>query len=169
VQIKSWLFGSLDLFPVIEKIGSVAYKLGLPSTSSIHPVFHVSQLKKVVPPLVSIGQLPTSLDGFQVPEQVLKHRVGSDGKSLVLVKWSEMHPSLATWEDLTAMQQAFPQAPAWGQAGFLRRGSVSNQASRDDVEDMSRASGEAEDGELKKVVRIRKPNVRVGGPEWVRA
>ncbi|KAL5651136.1 hypothetical protein ACJX0J_036594, partial [Zea mays] len=46
--------------------------------------------------------------------------------------------------------------------------SVSNQASRDDVEDMSRASGEAEDGELKKVVRIRKPNVRVGGPEWTR-
>ena len=47
--------------------------------------------------------------------------------------------------------------------------SVSNQASRDDVEDMSRASGEAEDGELKKVVRIRKPKVCVGGPEWVRA
>lgn len=73
-------------FKILSKVGSVADKLELPSTSAIHPVFHVSQLKKVVATSVDIAQLPVDLDGLQFPEKILQRRMASEGISQVLVK-----------------------------------------------------------------------------------
>ena len=35
-------------YKVLQKIGTMAYKLEHPSSSQVHPIFHVSCLKKVI-------------------------------------------------------------------------------------------------------------------------
>jgi hypothetical protein len=42
-------------FPILEKCGTVAYKLDLsPSLAGVHNIFHVSQLKKCLKALVNV-------------------------------------------------------------------------------------------------------------------
>ena len=102
-------------YQVVERIGEVAYKLALPPTSKIHPVFHVSQLKPAVGHIQQPSQLPEQLNHdlelLVEPEALLDVRYGTPGhvKPLeVLIKWKHLPEIEATWEDLAALDQRFP-------------------------------------------------------------
>ena len=45
------------------------------------------------------------------------------------MQWSQMPPSLATWETLESLKQCFPRAPVWGHADFKGGGIVSTAIS----------------------------------------
>jgi hypothetical protein len=91
------------------------YILELPASSAVHPVFHVSKLKKVVSPDTVVNH--TLLDStmlYQVLEAILDTRVVHRGEAdvaHVLIKWSNMEKELATWEDREALHQQFLGAP----------------------------------------------------------
>jgi hypothetical protein len=72
----------------------------LPPDSVVHPVFHVSQLKKLVRPSVQVSPvLPNSAALYQVLEMVLDTKMikrGDTEVQHVLVKWSNMPPELST-------------------------------------------------------------------------
>lgn len=151
-------------YKVTARVGKVAYRLDLPVSSKIHPVVHVSQLKlaagyKGPAP----ATLPLDLPEFSVPVQILQTRGLTKGNRLVqqgLVQWSGLPSDLATWEDLEALRQCFPGAPAWGQAGFQGSGNVTSQASVSD-------HPQKQPQRRKPGTRERRANVRVTGPEWV--
>ena len=71
-------------YTILQKIGSVAYRLALPDSSKVHPVFHVSQLKKFLAPTQQVQPvLPEPGDNFRVPSQVLDRRVVSRGADTI--------------------------------------------------------------------------------------
>ena len=97
-------------FEVLERIGTVAYRLRLPEGARIHDVFHVGVLKPFR------GTLPTSVPALppihhgrplQQPERVLRSELRR-GVWHVLVEWSDMPASEATWEPVPAFRAAHP-------------------------------------------------------------
>lgn len=101
---------------MVDRVGEVAYRLDLPPSSRVHPVFHVSLLRKVLAPDCQVlPMLPVPNAQFQFPEQILQQRVvrrGADSLVQVLVKWNDMLVEMATWEDKVTLKQKFPRAPA---------------------------------------------------------
>ena len=155
-------------FLVQARIGQVAYRVGLPETSKIHPVFHVSQLRKAVKPGVSVSSvLPHNTNQFAVPLEVLDSRQKTKANRVVeqvLVRWSgdTLEP---TWEDRDELQSRFPCAVAWGQAATQAGEGVSRLAS---TTPSSQPPVEADEGTAQGPARrARKPNKRVAGEEWV--
>ncbi|MCH81353.1 retrotransposon protein, partial [Trifolium medium] len=92
-------------YPVIEKIGAVAYKLKLPEESRVHPVFHVSLLKKAVGNYHEDDVLPDLMEEqieTYTPAAVLATRkIRHNGEEInqLLIHWKGKNVEEATWED----------------------------------------------------------------------
>ena len=64
-------------YTVEERIGSLAYRLALPPSAHIHPVFHVSLLKQAIGNQVVSSSLPSVPASMAVPEHILQCRVSA--------------------------------------------------------------------------------------------
>jgi hypothetical protein len=122
-------------YTVLDKIGSVAYKLQLPPSSLIHNVFHISQLKPSAPNFAPVfDTLPVTTDlqvSAAVPNSIVDRRLvrkGNAAISQIKVNWTGISPDITTWEDYTVLKQRFPKALAWGQADSQGGGGVAAQA-----------------------------------------
>lgn len=117
-------------YEVESKIGTVAYKLKLPATSSVHPVFHISLLKKVIGNLPSASpSLPpdtTDAGARECPWSSVEDQRRCT-MSQLLIKWAGWPSELATWEDEDQLRHLLPSATAYGQAVIQGGGNVMNQ------------------------------------------
>jgi len=72
-------------YTVLEKIGAVTYRLQLPNDSSIHPVFHISQLKAFHHDYTPVYKtLPTIIDleaTEALPKKILERRLVKKGNN----------------------------------------------------------------------------------------
>lgn len=120
-------------FEIVKMISPVAAKLNLPETMKIHPVFHISLLKKYnrrpeglrqdeeipVPPIMIADH-----EEFEV-EEILDKKVTKRGRGQsirYLIKWKGYPLSDATWEPIQNLQNAQEVLQEFEQARSLKEG-----------------------------------------------
>ena len=104
-------------YEIIERVGNVAYKLLLPpELGGVHPVFHVSMLRKYLPDPSHViqpqaVQLDKNLAYVEAPVRILDQQIRklrSKEIPLVKVAWEKHSQEEATWEVEADMRQRYP-------------------------------------------------------------
>ncbi|KAF7824325.1 Ty3/gypsy retrotransposon protein [Senna tora] len=166
-----------DPFPVVERIGEVAYRLQLPSHARIHDVFHVSQLKPCIGPAatthVPLPLLTTEHGPVISPTTILQHRqilVGNQWETQLLVAWDDDSPP--TWESLTEFQQNYPAFDLEDKVNFNGGGNVMlTDSEQTKVEgpsreqQMSTSDGGPFEKAMRRSIRMKKPTWKCSGKD----
>ncbi|WMV32550.1 hypothetical protein MTR67_025935 [Solanum verrucosum] len=104
-------------YQILKRIGKVAYELELPADlAAVHPVFHISLLKKCVGDPTSVVPLESvaikdSLSYEDVPVEILDRKVRmlrNKEVSSVKVWWRSQSVKGATWEAKATMKAKYP-------------------------------------------------------------
>ncbi|GKF80796.1 hypothetical protein Tco_0239398 [Tanacetum coccineum] len=104
-------------FKVLEKVGSVAYKLELPEElSRVHNTFHVSNLKKCYvdePLAVSLDGLhfDDKIQFVEEPVEIMDHEVKRLNQSripIIKVQWNSRRGPEFTWEREDQFRKKYP-------------------------------------------------------------
>jgi hypothetical protein len=104
------------LFEIMERIGPVAYKLALPTSMTIHNVFHVSFLKKCIPDanhFIDWNVVQVEPEGvLQVHLMRILDRknkqLQNQAIGIVKVQWTWYGPKDAIWEHEDVMRVEYP-------------------------------------------------------------
>jgi hypothetical protein len=106
-------------YPIVQRIGKVAYKLELPpELAGVHLVFYVSQLRKCVvvekrvpAQALDVQETLEYLEYLEYPVRILdwaKKSTRSTTTRLCKVLWSNHSEHEATWEKESAMREKYP-------------------------------------------------------------
>ena len=109
---------------MFQNIGTMAYKLEIPA-SRVHPVFHVSCLKKVIGEKILVQEIFPELnnEGKDIlePEIVMETRtrqLQNRSTSDYLIKWKNLPTKDSTWEDDNFIQKHLELLKNLGQHFF---------------------------------------------------
>ena len=109
----------------MQKIGTMVYKLELLASSQVHPVFHVSCLKKVIGDKIPVQTILPELDKegkiILDPKVVTETRIRQLRNwsiSEYLIKWKNLPAEDSTWEDEYFIQKHPELLKRWGQHVF---------------------------------------------------
>ena len=115
--LRSLHFGELRGFKIVATRGNVAYELDLPSSlSSVHNVFHVSQLKKclrVPTKAIPMDQvtLQPDLSYVEYPLRILdekERKMRNRSIKFIKVQWTNHSEDEATWELEDKLRVEYP-------------------------------------------------------------
>ena len=104
-------------FEILERISMVAYRLALPlNMSQVHPVFHVSMLRKYISYLLHVLQpqsveLNEDLTFKEEPVMIVDYQVcqlRSKAIPMVKVLWRNNNVEEHTWETEAEMRTSYP-------------------------------------------------------------
>jgi hypothetical protein len=113
-------------YKILERIGTLAYRLELPARAHIHDVFHVSLLKQFHgEPPESIVPLPDLLHGrvLPIPQAVLRARLNR-GVWEILVQWKDHPPTETSWMTVQSFRTNYPLFQLEDELFSGERGSV---------------------------------------------
>ena len=105
-------------FEILDRVGNVSYRLALPPNfGHVHPVFHISMLRKYVPHPSHILQtqeieVDKDLSYEEVPVAIVDRQIRKlRNKEIAMVKvqWRNHEVEECTWESEQSMKDKYPQ------------------------------------------------------------